>query len=131
MGDFISTHILLVDDNPVQAEARRAILMRSGAAVFVASDGLEALALLGDAAVRGSIAVMVTDHVMPGMHGPELVERTRALLPTLPILVLSGLNFDVDEFDPHHIVFRVKPFPPAELIRLITLMLGDQELRTA
>ena len=123
--------ILLVDDNPVQAEARRAILTRSGAAVLLASDGAQALALLANEAVRATIAVMVTDHLMPGMNGPELVERTRALLPDLPILVLSGLPEAESLYGAHQVLFRLKPFPPNELIRLITHMLGKCELRSA
>ncbi len=128
---MIPTHILLVDDNPVQAEARRAILSRSGAALLVASDAFGALALLQDEAVRPSIAAMVTDHLMPGMNGPELVERTRALLPDLPILVLSGLPDAEAAYSAYRVIFRVKPFPPGELIHLITHMLGDRALRTA
>ncbi len=126
---MVPTQILLVDDNPVQAEARRAILTRSGAAVLLASDGAEALALL---AVEGaSVAAMVTDHLMPGMNGPELVAHTRALLPDLPILVLSGLPDAETEYGAHRVLFRLKPFPPGDLIRLITHMLGDRALRTA
>ncbi len=128
---MVPTQILLVDDNPVQAEARRAILTRSGAQVLVASDGVQALALLADEAVRETIAAMVTDHLMPGMNGPELVEHTRALLPDLPILVLSGLPDAESLYGAHSVLFRLKPFPPNELIRLITHMLGDRALRSA
>ncbi len=127
----MGSQILLVDDNPVQAEARRAILLRSGASVLVAHGAEQALELLEDSAVRLSIGLLVSDHLMPGMNGPELVVRVRSLLPGLPILVLSGLPDAETAYGDEPVVFRLKPFPPGELIRLAKHMLGEQALRTA
>ena len=128
---IMKTQILLVDDNPVQAEARRAILARSGATVMVCSCAQEALAYLQDSACREEVGLMLTDHLMPGMNGPELVRHVRELLPDLPILVLSGLPDAEGEYKDFSIVFRLKPFPPAELIRLTKHMLGSRSLRSA
>lgn len=127
----MDTQILLVDDNPVQAEARNAILSRSGLSVIVASGAREALALLRDEPLRRSIGLLVTDHLMPGMNGPELVRETRSLLPDLPVLVLSGMPDVEAEYGADQVVFRLKPFPPAELIRLAKHLLGQRTLRTA
>ena len=123
--------ILLVDDNPVQAEARHAILSRSGVQVVVARSAAGALEVLDDLAVSASIGLMVTDHLMPGMNGPELVARVRQFLPELPILVLSGLPDAELEYGEDRILFRLKPFPPGELIRLVKHMLGERALRSA
>lgn len=123
--------ILLVDDNPIQAEARRAILARVGAEVLVAGSAIEAITLIESQALRATIGVMVTDHLMPGMNGPELVTAARAILPSLPVLVLSGLPDAESEYESGSILFRLKPFPPAELIRLVRHMLGDSALRSA
>ena len=123
--------ILLVDGNPLQSAARQAILVRSGASVLTASDAGEALQVLQDLSMQGMIGLMVTDHLMPGMNGPGLVREVRRLLPELPILVLSGLPDAESEYEPGQVVFRLKPFPPPELIRLVKLMLGEPSLRTA
>ncbi len=128
---MIYTHVLLVDDNEVQAAARDAILSRSGVRVVVAHGAADALELLDDAATRNSIGLMVTDHLMPGMNGPELVVRVRELLPELPILVLSGLPDAEAEYGAGEVLFRPKPFPPAELIRLVHHLLGERSLRSA
>ena len=128
---MMNTQILLVDDNAVQAEARNAILSRSGVRVLVAHSAAAALELLDDPALCDSIGVMVTDHLMPGMNGPELVVRVRQLLPELPILVLSGLPDAEAEYGAGQVLFRLKPFPPGELIRLVKHMLGDRALRSA
>ncbi len=123
--------VLLVDDSPVQAEARRTILARSGIDVRVASSGSEALTLLEAATFRAALGLLVTDHLMPGMRGPELVSAVRTLLPELPILVLSGLPDAGDQYSECSVYFRVKPCPPSELIGLVRHLLGGQSLLTA
>ncbi len=115
---------MLVDDNKVQAEARRAILSKVGGEVIVAPSAVAALAMLEDPLLRDALGIMVTDHLMPAMNGPELVDRIRQILPELPILVLSGLPDAEDEYPAGQVVFRLKPFPPAELIRLVKHLIG-------
>ncbi len=127
----MSALILLVDDNPVQAMARQAILMRSGAEVVVARSAEDALLILENAAFCGSLGLMVTDHIMPGMNGAELTRRVRQVLPMLPILVLSGLADAEGEYNGTHVLFRMKPFPPTELIQLVQQILVHRVLRTA
>ena len=80
---------------------------------------------------RASLGLMVTDHLMPGMNGPELVRKVRLDMPELPILVLSGLPDAESEYPEDQIVFRLKPFPPNELIRLVKHMLGARGRRSA
>ncbi len=123
--------ILVVDDNAVQAGARRDILARVGASVVTASGGDHALALLDDPAFHASLGLLITDHLMPGMGGPELVRSMLLRLPGLPILVLSGLPEAEEEYAKLPVVFRLKPCPPGELIRLARHLLGGQSLLSA
>lgn len=127
----MNVEILLVDDDPVQSEVRRAVLSRSGAGVLSARNGAEALILLADELARSKVGLLVTDHLMPGMNGPQLVQTVRALMPDLPILVLSGLPDAESEYEGTGILFRLKPFPPNDLIRLTKHLLGDRALRSA
>ena len=127
----MSGQVLLVDDSPVQREARSIVLSRAGVRVHAAATGGEALALLQSPGLQAEIGLLITDHSMPGMGGPELVRAVRALLPELPVLVLSGLA-DVDsEYVGDGIVFRSKPFPPADLVRLTRHLLGPEALQRA
>ena len=87
--------------------------------------------MLEDPAVRASAGLLVTDHLMPGMQGPELVARVRELLPDLPVLVLSGLPDAEEEYAATPVFFRLKPCPPNELIRLVKHLLAAQTLRSA
>jgi len=109
--------VLLVDDNPVQLSVREAVLRNAGFQVSIATNAESALAALR--IIRDRIGVVVTDHLMPGCSGPELVRRIRAENNWIPIVVLSGLPDAVSEYEGLEVVFRAKPFPPPELIELV------------
>jgi DNA-binding response OmpR family regulator len=127
----MTQYILLVDDNEIQAATRKAILERAGRMVVVSSDGAQALALLRDNNVLGHFGLVITDHVMPGMNGPALVGHIRQFSSFLPVLVLSGLPEAEEEYRGLEVVFRCKPFPPADLIALVNVLLGQPIARTA
>jgi DNA-binding response OmpR family regulator len=119
------TLTLLVDDNLIQASTRTAILQRAGQKVIIAGDGASALKLIEDPKVSNMLGLVITDHLMPGMNGVSLVTRLRAILPSVPVLVLSGLPNVEDEYRGMNVVFRSKPFPPDALIALTRQMLEE------
>jgi CheY-like chemotaxis protein len=123
--------ILLVDDNAIQATTRRAILSRTGRSIVVAPGAIEALQLLENEELFNSVSLVVTDHWMPGLNGPQFVEKLRARLPKIPVLVLSGLPNVEPEYESLNVVFRVKPFPPDQLISLVESILDEPMSRTA
>ena len=122
--------ILLVDDNCIQATTRKAILARSGS-VAVACDGKQALAMLEQAGGLRPGGLVVTDHLMPGMNGPEFVAELRNRFADLPVVVLSGLADAEDEYQDLDVIFRMKPFPPDELLALVRSLLTQPIGRTA
>lgn len=79
--------ILLVDDHPLTCEGMAVIInSRNGFEVCgTATDPAEAMSLLPK--LRPDL--MVTDLTMPGRGGIEFIKDVHALLPDLPILVLS------------------------------------------
>jgi len=85
---------------------------------MVANSAPVALEMLGDPGFSSQLSLVITDHIMPGMHGPEFVQNLRAVLPTVPVLVLSGLPDAMDAYEGLDIVFRLKPLAPEELIRV-------------
>lgn len=127
----MTADILLVDDNAVQASTRRSILLRTGRPVELASGASQALALLEDATLLDSIALVITDHCMPGMNGPEFVARLRQRLPRVPVVVLSGYPDVESEYEGMHVVFRMKPVAPDQLIALAEALLEPPLTRTA
>jgi signal transduction histidine kinase len=122
----MATTVLLVDDQEVVARALQSSLLRGGFRVLLAGDGRQALAVLQHEAVDA----VVTDAVMPGMGGVELVQRLRQLRPELPVLLISGF---VDEpLDlPRGIPLLHKPFLPRELVHRLRQMLPEDAARPA
>jgi len=127
----MNSQILLVDDDLIQSAVRNTILSRSGFRVVVARQADEAMLLLERPELLSSLRLMITDHLMPGMNGPELVKHLRTILPSLPVLVLSGLADAESEYEGLQVSFQLKPFPPEEMIRMVNLLLGNPILRSA
>jgi CheY-like chemotaxis protein len=125
----MTSRILLVDDNHIQSATRRSILEVSGRQVCVALQGGQALELLNNP--ENSIGLIVTDHLMPVMSGPQFVAEVRRRGFTLPIVVLSGLPDAESAYDGLNVVFRLKPCDPESLIRLVQELLGDCMRRSA
>jgi CheY-like chemotaxis protein len=112
--------ILIVDDNPIQAVTRRLILEKGHFPVVIAESGPAALAKFDAGEPFGMV---ITDHCMPEMSGPELVKRLREQSATLPIMVLSGLPEAELEYEGMDVTFRLKPIQPQELIELSRTLL--------
>lgn len=120
--------ILIVDDNPIQAVTRRLILEKAHFPVVLADNGAAALAKF-DAGEQ--FGVVITDHCMPQMTGPELVKQLRERSSTLPIVVLSGLPEAEREYEGMEVYFRLKPLQPEELIELSRTLLYPPYYQTA
>ena len=127
----MSVRILLVDDNHVQSATRRAILEGCGREVCIAVQGQQALELLTAAETSNPIGLVITDHLMPVMNGPEFVAELRRRGYTLPVVVLSGLPDAESAYQGLDVIFRLKPFDPDGLIRLVQDLLGECMRRSA
>ncbi len=123
----MTAQILLVDDNAVQAATRCAILTRAGHSVQVALSGTDALRQL----LQGRYGLVITDHIMPLMNGPEFVVALRGTHGEIPVLVLSGLPEAEDEYEGLEVIFRLKPLSPDALISLVADLLHPPLSRTA
>ena len=78
--------ILLVDDVPAVRLSIRAALEAAGYQTLEASDGEEALTLLGSETVD----LIVTDLWMPNLDGVELLKRLRARNAAIKVIAISG-----------------------------------------
>jgi signal transduction histidine kinase len=85
--------LLLVEDNDELRGATRDMLEALGYRVATAANGPEALAALEE--MDGGIDLVICDVVMPGMSGPELVERLRARNPEIRVILMSGYTSNV------------------------------------
>lgn len=110
--------ILVADDAPDVLLLARDILEARGYTVLTASDGEEALWLAEG--FPGPIHGLVTDVVMPGMHGPELAKRLKDTRHETKYVFMSGNTGDlVGEYGllRSNAPFLGKPFSPDLLVR--------------
>jgi CheY-like chemotaxis protein len=87
--------VLLVEDEDVVRNALGRMLGSLGFSVLEASTGDEALELIGHDQEDG-IDLVVTDIRMPGVSGPDLAARIRAVRD-VPVLFVSGYSADLAE----------------------------------
>jgi two-component system chemotaxis response regulator CheY len=112
----MSYNVLVVDDSRVMRRAVRKCLGMSATplgSVFEASDGLEALDVLG----RNWIDIVFTDINMPGMDGLEFMKRIAQLEPEerVPVVVVSSMRSDALTAELRALGVRAyihKPFQP-------------------
>jgi PAS domain S-box-containing protein len=83
-----SETVLVVEDSDDLREIVDRILTKSGYQVMVAANGPEALEMARD--FTGHIDLLLTDVIMPQMHGSELAPRLIASRPDLRVLYMSG-----------------------------------------
>jgi two-component system cell cycle sensor histidine kinase/response regulator CckA len=126
-----AARILLVDDEEFLRSALRRLLEREGFRVVEAANGTAALELLE--ADTGPIDLVLSDVVMPGMSGIELVQHVRALRPQIRLILMSA--FADHELERHGLSSATvpllrKPFSRAELASMIQQQLGPPSKRT-
>jgi len=115
-GNGSETAVLLIDDNPIQAATRQAILRRAGLFAIAALNPRRALEQFERDEFPARIGVVITDHIMPEMNGAAFVRALRKTHPDLPVMVISGLDEAKSEYDGLNVVFLLKPLPPEELL---------------
>ena len=79
-------YILIVDDEEDSRIALQTILGTWGYATDVAADGQEAL----QKALGMRPSLVITDLVMPDMHGLGLLDALRQEMPRVPVIILTG-----------------------------------------
>lgn len=108
-----SATILVVDDETGIRELIRKILQREHYRVLEAESAERALTI----AQAQSIDLLITDVMLPGIHGPELARRMQQTAPRLKTLFISG--FTGEETVPAGARFLAKPFTLGALLEKV------------
>jgi two-component system sensor histidine kinase EvgS len=122
-GDEI---ILLVEDDEIILDIGRTILEKYGYTVLWASTPQQAMAIAQNHVDK--IHLLITDVIMPGMNGQELMTRMLAIKPELHTLFMSGYTANVIA---HHGVldkgvnFLQKPFSVKTLVEMVRKILDE------
>ena len=113
--------ILLVEDDEMLRKLARDVLEASGYRVLQAADGNAARLICEQS--QETIQLLLTDVVMPGMSGREVVNRLIPLHPEMRVLYMSGyahnaivhhgvldegINFIEKPFTPHALAMKVR-----------------------
>jgi CheY-like chemotaxis protein len=115
--------ILLVEDDAAVRGFARRVLEEAGFTVAEAADGPEALARAAD---MDRLDLLLTDAVLPGLHGAQIAERLVAARPGLRVLFASG--FTENSVIQHGVVspgihFLPKPYRADDLLRSVRTIL--------
>ncbi len=123
-GERGTETILVVEDDPTVRSLAVRILEEHGYTVLEACDGPEAIALAG--AHRGTIDLVLSDVVLPGMSGREVVDRITAACPGVKALFMSGYTENAIVHDgtlDADTAFIQKPFRADTLARWVRRVL--------
>ncbi|MBW2454815.1 MAG: EAL domain-containing protein [Deltaproteobacteria bacterium] len=111
-------HLLLVDDEPEPRRALSRVLRHAGYEVETASDGQAAVASL----LTGNFDGIVTDILMPGIGGIELLKLVQSHDPDLPVILMTGapaVETAILALDHGAYKYMLKPIKPAELEEVV------------
>lgn len=115
--------VLLAEDNEPLRRLVSSELRGAGYQVVDVSNGESALKIIKEK----SIDLMITDVVMPGINGIELLKRARELNPDIPAIITTGHGTPktvIDAFKLQACDFLSKPFSIADLMEAIRAALG-------
>jgi hypothetical protein len=120
-----SETVLLVEDEESVRQLVRETLETRGYRVLEAENGQTGLVLAGRH--KEKIDLIITDVVMPGMSGHELVQQLLKLRPEVKVLYLSGYTEDAfaGEGIAESKAFLQKPFTLQSLSRKVREVLGQ------
>jgi CheY-like chemotaxis protein len=115
--------ILLVDDEDLVRLATAEMLREMGHSVTEASSGTTALDQL---AVGRQFDLLITDYLMPGIRGSELIEEARRHRPQLRALLLTGYA-NLAKGEAAGLPRLAKPFREADLARVVASLLDNEQ----
>jgi two-component system response regulator RegX3 len=110
-----SARVVVVEDDPLQAESLAFILRQEGYVVDLASTGAEALSLVRTQPPPDSVLL---DVALPDLSGVEVARRLRSG-SAVPIIMLTARRNEIDKItglDAGADDYVTKPFSPGELL---------------
>lgn len=120
--------VMVIDDDEAILRMIGRMLAETDYKCFTFNDAQTALDDLG----KRPIHLIITDIIMPGMEGIELILNLRAMLPNMPVIAISGggRTFRTDLL---HLAQQLgankilaKPFTRAELLGAIEALIGTE-----
>ena len=117
--------VLIVDDDEKICRALVRIVEGLGCKAQSATEGRGGL----DIVARNRPDLVLLDLAMPGMNGPQFLEKLRATHPDLPVVIItaypdSELMAEAMKHGP--LMLLPKPFKGSQVQKLVTLVVGGR-----
>ena len=124
IGENQATKVLLVDDNAVVRDMLVDLVASFGCTPDPAASGPEALALFD----RGHYDIVLTDLLMPGMSGWEVLEAVHERNPNMPVVIITGSPVTDDpRAAKRNVAVLKKPVDVTALETLVKRMAGQRQ----
>lgn len=122
-------HIIVLDDEPEMGAFLADLLSDEGYTVKAYQKGAEALAILE----KGGADLLITDLVMNGMQGMEVLRAAKQYDPSLAVVMITAfgsIESAVEAMRLGAFYYLTKPFKGADLLLLVERALEERHLRT-
>lgn len=118
--------IMIVEDDDALVELMKMRLEDEGFDIHIESRGHPALAY----ATEHQLDLVILDLRLPDLGGYEVAKRLRQLYHpwVLPLLILTAMDKPMDQLRGFAFgadAYLTKPYDPEELVRTISLLLGE------
>lgn len=117
-------HVVLAEDEVLLSSLMREVLEEEGYRVTVAENGKEAL----EADNADPADILLTDLRMPVLDGNTLIQLVRLRRPALPIVVVTGYDVRVPEWEENRLAMLRKPFDHGALLRTMQALLATDRI---
>jgi putative two-component system response regulator len=127
MGNEAAPGILVVDDEEYICRMVSRLLQAKGYLSAKASSGTEALGILDS----GNFELLISDIMMPGMSGMELLSKAKKLYPDLAVIMLTAVDNQetaIDTLELGAYGYVIKPFHSNELLINVANALRRRQL---
>jgi len=111
--------ILCVDDNEQSLSHRKIMLETRGYRVASFARGEDALARFHE----GGIDLVIADMAMPGLDGPQLIEKIKELSPHTPAILISSKVRIYDHESKADVFLAKGMYAPADLLERVRILL--------
>jgi DNA-binding NtrC family response regulator len=128
------TKILLVDDDPLHASVRKAILQRKFQDVRRVGDAAEALCLLEQPQFTKNLGIVVTSSQHSGIGLVSFISELHTRIPNLPVLVIGETDKDQAALADFSVRFLQRPVKADDLLSAVGQILASRpriRLKTA
>lgn len=123
--------ILLIDDDPFEASARKSVLEQHFTPVQSISGAADAFIRMEDPSFVEELALIVVALRMPGLSGPAFVKELANRAPDVPILVIGRYGESAPEYSAGNVRFLPQTTSTKELLSGARAILSRRMARVA